>query len=327
MCEFSDDSRNSLAAEWEAISLEWAQITVPYGGPDPDIPGGAPEWADLSTLNLVSRSENASADFTVAWHEVAIRARRLFTDRLVPWALRLVRSSKAAARLRECPDPVVSEIPLLYWEPGQAIVRLTGTNNSLVAGERIIFWAAAAGSPEFCHRSRDYGYLMWRWAVNLIEVGNGRCRMAHEPVHWIGDAFTSLSSTGVTPLLPEEMNVRVAPPAEVIAHTEGVEGTQSDLPPSESANAPHQTLGRDDPAMHTVRALAAMFGVRNVEILRKRLERWRHNHPPGDGWIEVSDPKPREPKYLYRLGVVSNIVEAAKASKSSGETSSERSAR
>lgn len=60
----------------------------------------------------------------------------------------------------------------------------------------------------------------------------------------------------------------------------------------------------------------------NSEALRKRLERWRKTHD--EGWIEVSDRKPHEPQYLYRVGAVQHILDDLKAS---GGTSGERPAK
>lgn len=56
----------------------------------------------------------------------------------------------------------------------------------------------------------------------------------------------------------------------------------------------------------------------DAESLRKRLERFRaRNH---NGWKEVEDRSPREPKYLFRYGDVKAIVVELQASgKASGE--------
>jgi hypothetical protein len=48
--------------------------------------------------------------------------------------------------------------------------------------------------------------------------------------------------------------------------------------------------------------------------LSKRLERWR-NANRGGGWVEVADPKPREPRYLYPLRTVWPIVEDLRISR------------
>jgi hypothetical protein len=58
------------------------------------------------------------------------------------------------------------------------------------------------------------------------------------------------------------------------------------------------------------RELADKHGV-SGEALRKRLDRWRHEHDAG--YVEVSNSTPREPKYLYDEAVVVSVIEALKA--------------
>jgi hypothetical protein len=60
------------------------------------------------------------------------------------------------------------------------------------------------------------------------------------------------------------------------------------------------------------------------EPLRKTLDRWRAKN--ADGWSEVTDRKPREPRYLYRVSAVRSVIEKLQR-QTSGETSGERPAR
>jgi hypothetical protein len=76
----------------------------------------------------------------------------------------------------------------------------------------------------------------------------------------------------------------------------------------------------DQNAMLSAGDLASRFGV-DPEAVRKRLDRWRKG--THDGWSEVTDRKPREPKYLFRFSAVSAILKEM----ASGETSSERPAK
>ena len=41
--------------------------------------------------------------------------------------------------------------------------------------------------------------------------------------------------------------------------------------------------------------------------LENRLKRYRRGH--SDGWQEIEDAKPNEPRYLYQLSAVSPIIE------------------
>ncbi len=65
--------------------------------------------------------------------------------------------------------------------------------------------------------------------------------------------------------------------------------------------------------------IAAQCGV-NEDALRRRLERWRRDHD--QGWHEVQNHGPREPRYLYQVGAIADIIDDM----TSGETSAERSA-
>lgn len=57
--------------------------------------------------------------------------------------------------------------------------------------------------------------------------------------------------------------------------------------------------------------LAKRFGV-PADNLRQRLKRWMKTHD--DGWKEVNDRRPREPKYLYKVSAVMHIIEELQAS-------------
>ncbi|HET6881450.1 MAG TPA: hypothetical protein VFI31_14905 [Pirellulales bacterium] len=59
----------------------------------------------------------------------------------------------------------------------------------------------------------------------------------------------------------------------------------------------------------------------NPENLRQRLNTWRKKHAAGEGWKEAPERRPREPKYLYRVGAVRSIAEDMMTETSSGETS------
>lgn len=48
-----------------------------------------------------------------------------------------------------------------------------------------------------------------------------------------------------------------------------------------------------------------------AEALRKRLDRWRGEN---DGWQEVHESSSREPKYVYRIGAIRGLLQAAIAS-------------
>ncbi len=83
----------------------------------------------------------------------------------------------------------------------------------------------------------------------------------------------------------------------------GGEGTGNEEPPQGITGA-----------KMSPRELANKHDIDN-EALRKRLDRWRYDHDTG--YVEVSNPTPREPKYLYDESAVMPVIDAMKA-KSAG---------
>ena len=67
----------------------------------------------------------------------------------------------------------------------------------------------------------------------------------------------------------------------------------------------------DEQAFYTHDRLAEIFNV-GKDSLRKRLDRYREHNL--NGWKVNEDRRPREPKYLYQLRAVRNIVEELRAS-------------
>ena len=63
-----------------------------------------------------------------------------------------------------------------------------------------------------------------------------------------------------------------------------------------------------DDAMMTHVELATALDLR-PEPLRSRLRRWMKSN--NDGWQEISEPRPRQPRYLYRVGSVRHILREA----------------
>jgi hypothetical protein len=60
-----------------------------------------------------------------------------------------------------------------------------------------------------------------------------------------------------------------------------------------------------DPIL-THRELASRYKC-DREAARKKLDRWRSSNC--EGWIEATQPRPNEPRYLYRLSAVRHLFE------------------
>jgi hypothetical protein len=82
--------------------------------------------------------------------------------------------------------------------------------------------------------------------------------------------------------------------------------------PETAELSPGQRLaGLPDNAMLNHLDLANLLTL-NTEVLRKRLDRWRAKNE--EGWQHVHEPASHEPKYLYRIGAVREVLNAAIAS-------------
>ena len=66
----------------------------------------------------------------------------------------------------------------------------------------------------------------------------------------------------------------------------------------------------DDEARLSPAELADRYAVPK-DALRQRLDEWRKKHH--EGWYEVTDRKPREAQYIYRVGSVRHIIEQMQA--------------
>lgn len=104
---------------------------------------------------------------------------------------------------------------------------------------------------------------------------------------------------------------------ELLAHLDGVEYSPPKMPA-----VPEQPRADTPPATDDAEPANAPAGYMSVadimaalnlpeadrEPARKRLERWRENHPDGGDWFENGDPKRGEPRYLYRFDAVREVV-------------------
>lgn len=80
--------------------------------------------------------------------------------------------------------------------------------------------------------------------------------------------------------------------------------------PETRRDVPREPAITDESYLSPAR-LAESFGT-PADALRKRLDRWRLMNDKG--WKEVSNPGPREPRYLYRVGSIRPIIQELKAS-------------
>jgi hypothetical protein len=82
-------------------------------------------------------------------------------------------------------------------------------------------------------------------------------------------------------------------------------GTQAPAPTSSIRQPLEDSPIHDGQLMLSCAEIARRFDV-PLEVLRSRLRRWQSKNQAG--WKEVANPRPREPRYLYRLSAVMPII-------------------
>lgn len=98
------------------------------------------------------------------------------------------------------------------------------------------------------------------------------------------------------------------------ASDEGEHATEPEPAKPNATTATNGTEGDDtlsnlpDDAMMNHRDLAAVLKL-DAEPLRKRLDRWRKRN--GDGWQELTEATSKEPRYLYQVRAVREVLREA----------------
>ncbi len=193
-----------LATELARLVELLRRIRVPYSGPDGTDSVSVAEWDEVTNLNCILRSGPAGElNFVQAWHTATSQLRSVIFDHFVPWAARVIESGDVAS-LPEIPDPPADVLPLAANEAGGILSRIIGTADTVVAGTRIIFWAAAYVNPTALRRAEDHRILFWRWTGKMLQAG-GSVRVSEPVIAAIQSAFVRLtadSSGGRAPASP-----------------------------------------------------------------------------------------------------------------------------
>jgi hypothetical protein len=92
-----------------------------------------------------------------------------------------------------------------------------------------------------------------------------------------------------------------------------ISGSNGELPAPAKPIDPANEV--DDDSVLSPKQLAERWGILSkIGALQSRLKRWREQTPDGNGtiWVEVADPKPRDPRYLYRVGPIRSMLDNLK---------------
>ena len=186
------DGLKELENQLQAIGAQWSKIGGAYPDPDSSFETGSD---GMPVLTGTAYSECWQSRYD-AWCAAFFAIRQLFLADFTSWAAQVVEAYGVSYFPIDCGDPPDLDDRQWQYERESAAHFLTGTSDSVVAGLRLIFWAAAYRMPQTCRR---YGYdgLLFHWVQNLIEIGGGRCRIYPEPLSWVWYALQELESLKV----------------------------------------------------------------------------------------------------------------------------------
>jgi len=196
----SNDSvtRAELQKELAELRRVWSSVAETYGGDDP-VCENSQEWVELRHQDLTVRSA-VGQSFKDAWGNVCNAAGDLFCGEFAKWSAKVLTAAGhdlAAA----CPDPIKPSRKHGYYGAEQRATLssvLTGAPDTVEAGKRMIFWAAACSDPERFRRPPTFVRKVLSWTECLAVFRGGKCAILNEPIDWIDAALPVLTakSTG-----------------------------------------------------------------------------------------------------------------------------------
>ncbi len=147
----------------------------------------------------VSRDERiesltAYPDFAPAYHDVKTRTQDFLCGPFAIWALKVVQAFGREMFATDYPDPSIfirrSKIAGAFSFADQ----LTETHNTIEAGSRVMFWAAAYKSNDFCGRESAHVARFACWTASAITFESNEVRFITEVIEWVSQAYDRLSS-------------------------------------------------------------------------------------------------------------------------------------
>lgn len=125
------------------------------------------------------------------------------------------------------PDPVRPQRRSGMHGRARGISRLTGTSDTVEAGFRIIYWAAAYQDSKQLRRSSGFPALVREWVDSLVEFGNGYCSCFTDPLDWVRAALSSLWVSNA-PKVVEIASKSVGGDAQAVCHS-GIQDQQASV--------------------------------------------------------------------------------------------------
>jgi hypothetical protein len=245
-------TRAELQKELADLRLKWSSVAEKYGGDDP-VCANSQEWVELRHQDLTVRGA-VGQSFKQSWGNACNAAGDFFCGAFAKWSATVL-SAAGHDLAATCPDPIKPSRKQGYYDAEQRATLsliLTGSHDTVEAGKRMIFWAAACYDPKCFRRPREFVSKVLSWTECLAVFGGGKCALLDEPLDWVDAALQVLAAKS-----PQK-------------DTQGDVVTQTDLPDSDF-QTPSGNL------------LTAAFIEEELGIPNSRLKDWRENSCPDLG--------------------------------------------
>jgi hypothetical protein len=150
--------------------------------------------------------------------EILAQAEALFLNAFCLWAADVVRAfPELLGNDPGTPPDLITDDPAQAIWPTDPTEAVTGTPNTIMAGRRLIFWAAAAFDPRL-RTQPSYRHLVLLPWFRCWALFQDEWRTWHQPFDWVQQAFDRLIATRTPPTVPPVTAQRSGQGADV-AHS------------------------------------------------------------------------------------------------------------
>jgi len=178
----SDESRaQGLRDRLTAISNAWNAVPPAYN----------------SVAQPTEDGIGPDANRPYATSPVVEAAMEIFLGSFADWALDAVTHfGRDAFPL----DSAIPALPSAGCNLAELPWALTGTDDTVEAGRRLIYWAASFKDPAFCQRASTYDGLVVQWFEDALSQGilvfdfAGSLTLYSDPMDWVQQAFDHIQS-------------------------------------------------------------------------------------------------------------------------------------
>ena len=171
------------------------------------------EWNGIKALHagpMPTDEQPEPTQFYAAWQAVADKVQSLFLGDFATWAAEVIGLFGLDQFPEDAELPEIPDVPAVGFHPAELPAVVTGTDNTIDAGKRLTFWAAAAVDPALCHRGLAYGDIVGSWLKDMVVTFPSAIlgynwqsvEPLQYPLDWIKSAFEQLCNQAEAVAVP-----------------------------------------------------------------------------------------------------------------------------